>query len=480
VINVQNVLREIPHFEVFCSVEKLHGLVERLHEDPSFDVTVAGASANGVPIHHVRFGTGSVKALFIGGPHAHEAIGSLTVFSLMTLLHQGNRALRESDVEWHIIPCIDPDGAVLNEGWSQKPFTLADYVRNFYLQPRSDQVDFSFPITHKKLVFDRPSTEARVLQGILDRVRPDFCFTLHNFAPMGGTWYALSHDIGHCYYRQIRELLQQHHVTLQPKSVLGVGEFAEGMRHLPTMKNYYDYLEQTGGVVPEEYVQGKLGAGSHEYLLEIKPDALVFVAELTYGQHPSDASEKDTGQSLRQLNLRLFADNKYLASLILAEWEKVIADLDTTSPYFRKILNDLVAVKHTLHEGVTGWYEQPIQSLLFNPEDDKTATERDRVQAYMYRTYFMGNAYAFVRLLKVSKQTRAVQEALHRMERAFTGALNDMYEHLALDSFAVIDCDRLAKAQLGSGLIALNSVLEKRQHEKTSVNDVIVDERAHL
>lgn len=461
-IGVQDVLRDVPHFGTFCSVEKLHGLVERLRTHSHFEVTVAGTSVNGVPIHHVRCGKGPIKALVIGGPHAHEPIGSLTVFSLLTLLQQGNRELLDAEVEWHVVPCIDPDGAILNEGWSQRPFTLESYLLNFYLQSRPEQVDFSFPITHKQMLFDRPSQEARVLQNILDRIRPDFCFSLHNFAPMGGVWFALSRDIGQTCYRRIYDLLEQHDLTLQPKAVLGIDQFGEGMRHLPTMKSHYDDLELQGVAIPDEYVQGRLGASSSEYVLQTNPDALVFVAELTYGKHPSDASEQETGQSLRQLNLRLAADNKFFATVILEEWQNVKEDLDVTSPFYRKILNDLVLVKDKLHIGVTEWYEQPIQSLLFNPEDARIATERDRIQAYMFRTFFLGNAAAFGRLLQVSKQTTAVRQAAARFEQVFDAAIVDMNQHLDLAAFEVTDCDTLARVQLGSGLIALNSILEAR------------------
>jgi hypothetical protein len=463
-IRVQDVIEDLPHFATFCSVEKLHGMVERLRTDARFRIEVAGTSVNGVPIHHVRFGAGSVKALFIGGPHCMEPIGSLTVFGLMFQLLHDKATLLEADVEWHIVPCLDPDGALLNEGWSQQPFSIDNYIRNFYLQPRPDQVDFSFPIAHKKLVFDRPSKEARVLQKIFDTVRPDFCFSLHNyFGAMGGAWYALSRDIGHIYYRQIRELMQKYGVTLRSKGLAGVAEFDPGMRSLPTIRGYYDFLEQQDVAIPEEYLQGRLGASSLEYLLEIKPSALTFVAELPYGSHPAEASLQETGENLRQLNLRIFADNKYIASLILEEWEKVKTDLDVQSPFYRKIVNELVAIKDCAHEGVTEWYEQSIRYLMFNPADCRPATQRDVVHLCTLRSVFLANAYVFVRLLKSSQQTPAVRRAIELLDGAFDAAIEDLKKRVDPAAYHATDCDRLARVQLGSGLIALNSVLAANQ-----------------
>jgi hypothetical protein len=465
-IDIQDVLRDVPHFETYCSVDRLRELVDELRADPRFEVTEPGASANGVPIHLVRFGEGSVKALVVGGPHVHEPIGSLTVFALLTLLRAGHPQLVAADVEWHVVPCIDPDGSILNEGWTQGPFDLDRFIRNFYLQARPDQVDFSFPVSYKELRFDRPSHEARILMAILDDLRPDYFFSLHNSSFAGGAWFAVTRDIGQETYAGIRELLEHEGVPLQEASVSGAELHAPGVIPLPTLREHYDFLEQKGLPIPDEYREGRAGAGSQEYLIEIKPDALVFIAELTYGTHPAEVSDRETGEHLRQLKLRIAADNKFLAAVVLDEWERTKGDLDTGSPFYRKIAFDLVETKDKLHEGVTAWYERPIQSLLFDPDDARPATERDRIEAYRFKGYFLGNAYNFVRLLRESTPTPAVLGAIERLESIFSDAIDAMKTHIDFDAYEPIELDRLARAQLGSGLIALNSVLA--DHERTA------------
>ena len=144
-IDVTQVLRSVPPFDRFRSVAELWALAESLRADSAgFHVEVAGASARGRPIHHVRFGTGRLKVLLVGFPHCDEPIGGLTVFSLLTLLRDRHPGLAEADVEWHVVPCIDPDGALLNEGWSQQPFTLGNYMRHFHKQQLRDQVGLHF------------------------------------------------------------------------------------------------------------------------------------------------------------------------------------------------------------------------------------------------------------------------------------------------------------------------------------------------
>jgi len=459
-INVQEVLRDVPHFETFCSVAKLHGLVETLRgESSACTVEVAGTSVCGEPIHHVRFGNGSAKALVVAFPHCHEPIGSLTVFTLMRLLHQGNRALAQADVEWHIVPCIDPDGALLNEGWTQKPFTFRNYMRSRHLQPWVDQVDCSFPITYKKLVFNQPSKEAKILQGLLDRIRPDFFFTLHNWIAAGGAWYGISHDIGQKYYLELHELREQHHIPIQVSIAhqKWCAQFGEGIFELFVTKKLYDDLEQTLPS-PERFLP--MGAASWEYLAEIKHNAVAFVAELPHLKYPSDGLKSETGQNLRQLKLRLEADNKFLITVILEEWEKVKEDLDTESPFYRKVLHEIVSIREKLCEGMP-LSASSTQDILFNPAYGRTMTAGERFDTYVGDRFdVLCHSYEFVRLLNGSKQSPAVRQATERLERLFDEALDDIAKDINLDDFNVIDCDTLAKVQLGSGLIALNSVLE--------------------
>lgn len=459
-INVQNVLRDAPHFEKFCSVKDLHELSEKLRADPRFEVNVAGASSNRVPIHHIRFGTGKTKALILGGPHGHEPISGLTIASLLTLLHRDHKELTAADVEWHIIPCIDPDAALLNESWSQEVFSFENYIRNCYIPIRPQQVEFSFPVSYKKLVFDKLSKEAKVLKGVIDRVKPDFFFSLHNYAPLGGAFFALSRNIGQRPYDQIHDLAAQHRVDLKKTAMFGATSFSEGMCDLPSIKKYYDYLEDQGVDITEDIMRGWAGASAQDYVLQVNPDALVFIAELPLGQHPNTLSGQDTGEYLRRLNLRLFADRKFLAAVILEEWDKTNDDLDRNSPFYRKLFTELIATRGRLQQGVSEWYEEPLQHLLTRPEDSRIATKGDVIRVYMRGVYFLGSAYSFVRLLKQSRQTVVVRQATEKIEAIFVEMIDDLKRAIGTDQFEFTDHDTLSSLQLGSGLIALNAVLE--------------------
>jgi hypothetical protein len=465
-IDVDEALRGLPHFERIPSVAELRQFVEGLAADSRFEYVVAGTSAGGQPIYHVRFGRGAVKALLVGFPHCQEPIGGLTAVGLMNLLRNGNRALLEAGVEWHIVPCIDPDGAILNEGWTQQPFELDRYTRNLYLQPPGDQVDLSFPIAYKDLARDQPSREAAVLKRILDRVRPDFFFTLHN-ARIGGAFSFTTHDLGARSYDRIHDLLRRHDMPIQKRPIWKevCPPFAEGIVEMFSVRKFYDYLEGTGSS-PAENLRD-MGAASWDYLAGIKPEAVSFVVETGYVRHPDDESERVVGGSLRRFKLRIEADTRFLATLLLEEAERIGGDLNAASPFHRASFgpgNYVLPDKDRLSEGGSPVSRYPVRDTLFNPAYDKPMTAGDRFNACMVDSGFMYYpwAYQFVRLLKDSDPTPAVRRAIDRLDAAFDEALSGLARHVDFGAFRRIELDALARVQLGCGLIALDSVLATR------------------
>src|SRR5262249_38507521 len=162
-----------------------------------------------------------------------------------------------------------------------------------------------------------------------------------------------------------------------------------------------------------------------------------------YVKHPCNGSSRDTGQSLRQLKLRIDAENKFLTTVLLEEWDRVEKDLDPSSPFFRKIAHDVIAVRESLHEGLPGW---PFRSrdVLLNPPSGKTMTESERFEVYMAdRFLVLCHSYEFVRLLRASTQTTAVEQATERLERVFDEALAEIARNVEFDRFEAISCHSL-------------------------------------
>ena len=124
-INVEKIIQEIPLLDVFCSFDKLYDLVDNLKLDQRFTIETLATSKEGLPIYHVKFGSGATKALIVAGVHSDEPIGNSTVYSLLMLLKENNQALTDLDLTWSFVPCIDPDAAKLNEKWTQERFSFS-------------------------------------------------------------------------------------------------------------------------------------------------------------------------------------------------------------------------------------------------------------------------------------------------------------------------------------------------------------------
>jgi len=143
-------------------------------------VSRIGRSGEGRPIELVSFGQGAPSVLAYAYPHPDEPVGGATVLFLAERLAAGDARLARAPVRsWHLIPCVDPDGAARNEGWLEAlaerggaAETILAYGRAGYrpIAP-ADEVDWSVAEPH-------PETEA--LLRALASVRPDAVLPLHD------------------------------------------------------------------------------------------------------------------------------------------------------------------------------------------------------------------------------------------------------------------------------------------------------------
>jgi hypothetical protein len=462
-VDVGEVLQRTPQFDRFLSVDELETVVGELAGDPRFEIAVAGTSPGGRPIHHIRIGRGAVKALIVGGVHAMEPIGALTIVSLLTALRDAVPSLIEANVEWHVVPCIDPDGAQLNEGWSQGPFSLETFMKNYYVQAPRDQVEGSFAISYKTMrPKSPPSAEAEILKSVIDQVGPDFYFPLHN-ARVGGAFFLLGHGIDQSYYERIYALLEGLGFPLQKRPIWReiCAQFSPGVSEMFSQRKYYDYLAQTHPA-PEGLIP--YGGSSSDYVGEVRPQAQILVAELGYARHPDDESTAGTGENLRLFKMQVETDSKYLATILLKHWDAVKDEVDKTSPFYRALIGGgaVLPRKEQLRDGGQPLGRYTTDDTLFNPQHDREMTAGDRFDACFVDGGFMflHMSYQLVRLLKASEPTPRILRAIEELEPAFDEALDRLGRHIDLTAFEVFDCATLAKVQLGAGLIVLNSILE--------------------
>lgn len=283
----------VPDQKSIPTVDELHRRIEALRAERPDLITFEriGTSRLGEPIRLYHVGEGSRSALIVGAVHPNEPIGSLTILHLIEqLLH--DEAFRVGlDTAWHIIPCADPDGMRLNEGWFGDPSDRERYAREFFRPAPDEQVEWTFPFDYKTAYFDAMMPETQALARAIDSTRPDLYVPLHN-SEGGGAYFYLSEPVPDLY-----PLL--HQVTASCGVPLHAGE-AEGAHFtvldqaiymMGTLQDAYDWTEAQG---LDPYPPGSAGDASTSYAL--KYGALSLIAELPQFSDPAadDTTEAAT------------------------------------------------------------------------------------------------------------------------------------------------------------------------------------------
>lgn len=146
-----------------------------------------GLSRGGRPVTMLTVPGGPRHVLVVAGPHPNEPAGNLTIVALARLLTRTSRWTGSIGCTWHLVGCIDPDGAALNEHWTSRPLDLDAYHRHFYRPPMARQPEWTFPAPG----WDRPLPETTILHQLLTTLRPEVYIDLHN-ADFGGAFFVMN------------------------------------------------------------------------------------------------------------------------------------------------------------------------------------------------------------------------------------------------------------------------------------------------
>ncbi|TYP75010.1 M14 family zinc carboxypeptidase [Aquimarina intermedia] len=120
---------------------------------------VVGYSESETPIHLLKFGVGKRKILMWSQMHGNESTTTKAVFDLVTMLMDASCEVTQSilsNCTLYIIPMLNPDGA------------------DAYTRVNANQVDLN------RDAQERTQKESLVLRSIIDTVKPDFAFNLHD------------------------------------------------------------------------------------------------------------------------------------------------------------------------------------------------------------------------------------------------------------------------------------------------------------
>ncbi|HOB42925.1 MAG TPA: M14 family zinc carboxypeptidase [Bacillota bacterium] len=300
-LTIEERLAAVPEYTRFVTVDELYARAKAVAEArPDIaKLAIVGKSTAGSEIPMVSIGDGPVSILIFACPHPNEPIGAMMTYFLMEEL------LKDEDLRagrtWHIMPCVDPDGTRMNEGWFAGPFNIRNYAHDFYRPRPQDQVEWTFPIEYKTLKWDTPKPETQALMKAIETTRPDVMYSLHN-AGFGGAYYYISSGLSKEDYDELHRIPIDRGLPLslgEPEVPWAV-ELYPGVYESCPITASYDYYEQFAPGDPAQYITA--GAGSDEWAKTVC-DPFSIVTEVPYFVSAKIGDETPIGRTRREVVL---------------------------------------------------------------------------------------------------------------------------------------------------------------------------------
>lgn len=449
----QPVIDRVPEYETFMTVDELDASARALAAAHPDVVTLyeAGKSRKGHPILCLKIGDGPKNALCFAFPHPNEPIGAMTMEYFAQELAE-NKALRDQlGYTWYIIKCADPDGVRLNENWFKGPFTLTNYIRNFYRPALYEQVEWTFPISYKELNFNQPLPETRALMNIVDEIKPSFIYSLHNAAFGGAFWYVSdgAPELVEAFHAAAARQDMPLHLS-EPEAPF-IKPLAPGVFKFFGIQEHYDYLEQLTGEPPQ------LGYGTccGDYAAAKGP-CLNVVAELPYFSNPDIQDNRASEMTLREVLLQGADLSEHHYSEMSRYLDKLRPHLSADNP-FPRYVDEMVQMWMDSKDAMRKWAET-------SPDLDRPATISQVFDSLKVRNVYMGLMHGLtLRACKyeadrLQTSGAADGEALAFLTRAYEegdARLSELCAQLEEElSYEVVPIQKLVRIQLECGLAA--------------------------
>ncbi|MFQ6100268.1 MAG: M14 family zinc carboxypeptidase [Anaerolineae bacterium] len=445
--DVLTILNDVPDYQVFLTVDELkastHQLANRYPD--TVEILPIGHSRQGDPIEAIKIGDGPRQALLFAMPHPNEPIGSMMLEYLSLRLAEDD-ALRESlGYTWYLVKCIDPDGTRLNEGWFKGPFSLENYARHYYRPPAYQQVAWTFPIDYKTLHFHGPLPETRALMALIEQVRPDFMYSLHN-SDFGGVYFYLW-EAAPPLYEPFHKLVESQGLPLhrgEPEMPYEV-EYASAIYKDSSITAEYDYLEEQTGTDPAEIITG--GTLSFEYVRAFC-DPFTLICEMPYFYHPAISDTSTSDMVRRDAILQAIEEAKEDVSFLKEQYESVKSELTVPSP-FRDAIEETLRTFLAELAAEENWART-------DPKTAEMATVAEKFDnLVIQRSDRLFGLGMFVRMLDAqiaaTGESPSLSSAREAAKESFEARAADLEAEL---DYTVVPIQKLVRVQLGSALLA--------------------------
>ncbi|MBF6327911.1 M14 family zinc carboxypeptidase [Nocardia transvalensis] len=347
---IDEIIGSVGRVDGFPTVDELDHFVDELAaaHPARVMVTEIGRSRAGAPIREVCIGSGERHIVVLGNPHPNEPIGMATIRHLLGRFAEDET--RTLGAAWHFVPCVDPDGTRLNEGWFAGPLTRTGVARAFYRPPKDEQPEWCFPTTWRGLEVGTPMPETRALMTLIDRTRPALIASLHNGDFGGGFFYCSGGDPD--YWSALIERLTDADVPIHrgEPDAPGARLLTPGVFELPSFAQLADAMAAAGAHDP--VTAAVSGGGSLDYAAPYGSAGLVCELPLWVDArvHDDSIGERSIGEVMRAAA----AAHRELAEVIEEVLGRIAGRSSGRSP-FERAVRDMRVGLEDIAAGKAAW-----------------------------------------------------------------------------------------------------------------------------
>jgi hypothetical protein len=448
----EEVVDSVPDYDRFLTVDELRLSSQELAgSHPSrVELRTIGYSAQGEPIEVVRIGNGPKVGLLIGAPDPWEQAGCMMLEYLSRRLAEDPALADQLGFTWYLVKCVDPDHMRLNEGWSQGPLSFEAFARHYFRPPWDQQVDWTYPVEHGALTFDRPRPETQAMMRLMGEVRPDWVYSLHNDI-FTGVYFLVSGGNARL-WSSLTQLTVTRGMGLHRghTSLFYQEELAPAVYRLFSKADMYDLFKAAGGDDAAGSLHG--GTSSWDYAHRLS-HSFGLVCEPSYFYNPKLSDTGPSTRLLRDCLLEAIERDRRDLQYLHQQCSEVHDDIPAESPYLATIEDDL------------GYFARMLdvqeQKTRVDPLADRPASVAEEFSILEVGKYY----YALPRLgmfikglewaQKRGQGGAAIEDVRLRLEREFTRRSTELGDSLP---YQVVPIRDLVRVQLGSGLLVADYI----------------------
>ncbi|MDR1374648.1 MAG: zinc carboxypeptidase [Treponema sp.] len=460
----QKLLDAIPDYQVFPRVDEMDESSLRLAAEYPGVVSIfeIGKTREQHPLYCLKIEGGKQNALIFGLPHPNEPIGVMLMEYFTRALAEDAELRRELGYTWYVVKAWDSDGARLNEAWFKGPFTVSNYIRNFYRPAGREQVEWTFPVDYKELHFHNSLPETQAMMRLIDDIKPRFMYSLHN-SGFGGVYWYMTKPLGEL-FDALHAIPAKYRTPMhlgEPETPACV-EYAKAIYAGLGVTAEYDYMEKYGAMDMKEFAR-LLGCGdcSASYAGQ-KYGSFTLLTELPYfydprieDQTPSDISRGEAVLQKTREDLELTAKQR--------------AVLDLSRRYLSPDNHFMLAAE--AFTSMSGDNAEAIKKLVAeNPEYAKPATGAEKFDNLLVAKFYRALVFALLRRANESELEKMKSAGEDDPEKRKTlneaavqagEALEEMLKYLEENfQYQVVPIKNLVSIQLESGLLVADYLKE--------------------